>query len=132
MPEPESKKAPWQRGIETFVYFNGNPLFNLIPFFPKQKVTVSRPDVQKADGLFKNESVLLSYEKRDFDLIWKVLDDVVMGGKSESSAKVLELKDGNYVKFAGATNTQGGGFCSVRTKNFEPAFDLSENSGIVF
>ena len=55
-----------------------------------------------------------------------------MGGKSESSAKVLELKDGNFVKFAGATNTQGGGFCSVRTKNFEPSFDLSEFNGITF
>jgi hypothetical protein len=39
LPEPDDdknkKKAPWQRGLETFVYFNGNPLLNLIPFLPK-------------------------------------------------------------------------------------------------
>ena len=61
-----------------------------------------------------------------------MLDDVVMGGKSLSSAKVLELKDGNIVRFSGATNTDGGGFCSVRTKNFEPPFDLSQYNGLVF
>ena len=61
-----------------------------------------------------------------------MLDDVVMGGKSLSSAKVLELKNDNFVRFSGATNTDGGGFCSVRTKNFEPPFDLKEYSGLVF
>ena len=136
MPDPDddekNKKAPWQRGIETFVYFNGNPLLNLLPFLPKQKPTVARPELLDSKGLFKNESVLLTYDKSNFDLIWKVLDDVVMGGKSESSAKVKEDKDGNYVSFSGLTNTQGGGFCSIRTKNFKPAFDLSDYGGLTF
>lgn len=131
--EQEAQKAPWQRGIETFVYFNGNPFLNLIPFLPKQKITASRPEIEQSGNMLQREAILLSYDKRDFDLIWKVLDDVVMGGKSLSSAKVQDGgKDGNFVRFSGETNTDGGGFCSVRTKNFEPAFDLSEYKGIVF
>ena len=32
----KSDKAPWQRGFETYVRFNGNPLEKVIPFIPKQ------------------------------------------------------------------------------------------------
>ena len=95
-------------------------------------MTAKRPEMSESEGLLRNEATLLTYDKRDFDLVWKVLDDVVMGGKSLSSAKVVEGYDGNYVRFSGETNTDGGGFCSVRTKNFEPPFDLSNYNGLVF
>ncbi len=59
--------------------------------------------------------------------IWGVLDDVVMGGVSESNIRLVE----NTVLFAGNVSTaNSGGFASVRTKNFSPAFDLSGYEGI--
>ena len=35
----KSDKEPWQRGLETYVFFNGNPLESLIPFLPKKNPT---------------------------------------------------------------------------------------------
>ena len=95
-------------------------------------MTAKRPEIEENEGLLGKEATLLTYDKRDFDLVWKVLDDVVMGGKSLSSAKVIEGYDGNCVRFSGHIHTDGGGFCSVRTKNFEPTFDLTNYIGLVF
>ena len=54
-----------------------------------------------------------------------------MGGKSQSDA-TIQNDDGSYIKFEGVTDTNGGGFCSVRTKNFSAPLDLSEFKGITF
>ena len=62
-----------------------------------------------------------------FDKKWYIVDDRVMGGKSQSEIK---YEDG-YAKFFGKTNTDGGGFCSARTQNFEK-MDLSKFKGIRF
>jgi hypothetical protein len=35
----KSDKEPWQRGLETYVFFNGNPLEKLVPFLPKTDTT---------------------------------------------------------------------------------------------
>ena len=58
------------------------------------------------------------------DLGWHVVNDDVMGGRSSGG---FELVDGRLI-FSGSTNTNGGGFSSIRTA---PAhFDLSAYSGI--
>jgi len=58
---------------------------------------------------------------------WGALDDVVMGGVSASS---FRLQDGT-AQFSGNVSTaNSGGFASVRSRNFEPALDLSRYSGI--
>ena len=54
-----------------------------------------------------------------------------MGGKSFSNA-TIENENGPYIRFEGFTDTNGGGFCSVRTKNFASPLDLSEFKGITF
>ncbi len=58
------------------------------------------------------------------DLGWYVLNDNVMGGRSDGT---FELRDGTLL-FSGATNTNGGGFSSIRTDGLQ--LDLSEYAGI--
>lgn len=58
------------------------------------------------------------------DLGWYVVNDGVMGGKSVGD---FELTDGS-LRFAGRTNTDGGGFSSIRSAPLR--LDLSDYSGI--
>jgi hypothetical protein len=55
---------------------------------------------------------------------WYVLNDNVMGGRSEGA---FELRDG-MLHFSGDTNTNGGGFSSIRTDAMQ--LDLSNYAGI--
>ena len=58
------------------------------------------------------------------DLGWYVVNDNVMGGRSEGGFRVEQ----GELLFTGSTNTRGGGFSSIRT---EPVrFDLSDYKGI--
>lgn len=58
---------------------------------------------------------------------WGAVDDVVMGGVSESNIQLVE----NTALFAGNVSTaNSGGFASVRTKNLAPPFDLSDYEGV--
>lgn len=59
--------------------------------------------------------------------LWGALDDVVMGGVSESGMR----SQSDSALFAGTVSTaNSGGFASVRTRNLEPALDLSGYEGI--
>lgn len=56
---------------------------------------------------------------------WGALDDVVMGGASESGLQ----QEGAIAVFTGNVSTaNSGGFASVRTRNFEPPLNLSRYS----
>lgn len=55
---------------------------------------------------------------------WYVVNDNVMGGRSEGTFKI----EHGELHFAGSTNTRGGGFSSIRTKNLQ--LDLSQFNGI--
>ncbi|MDJ0600490.1 MAG: CIA30 family protein [Crocosphaera sp.] len=58
---------------------------------------------------------------------WGAVDDVVMGGVSESSIRLEQHK----AVFSGNVSTaNNGGFASVRTKNFPSPLDLSDYEGI--
>jgi hypothetical protein len=58
---------------------------------------------------------------------WGAVDDVVMGGVSQSKITITN----NGAIFAGIVSTaNSGGFASVRTRNFEPPLNLSEYEGI--
>ncbi len=58
---------------------------------------------------------------------WGAVDDVVMGGVSESNIQLLE----DTALFAGNVSTaNSGGFASIRTKNFTPPFNLSGYQGV--
>ena len=58
------------------------------------------------------------------NLGWFVLNDNVMGGRSEG---VFEIREGT-LHFSGDTNTNGGGFSSIRTEAMQ--LDLSDYAGI--
>lgn len=58
---------------------------------------------------------------------WGAVDDVVMGGMSASSLR----QGADHAQFTGRVSTQNsGGFVSVRTRNFEPPYDLSAWQGL--
>jgi hypothetical protein len=58
------------------------------------------------------------------DLGWYVVNDNVMGGRSDGG---FDVSDGE-LRFAGQTNTRGGGFSSIRSKSL--GLDLSNQDGI--
>nr|XP_043609229.1 protein HIGH CHLOROPHYLL FLUORESCENCE PHENOTYPE 173, chloroplastic isoform X2 [Erigeron canadensis] len=68
------------------------------------------------------------------DLPWGALDDVVMGGVSESSFQILpngSETGGPTGLFKGVVSTaNNGGFTSIRTKNFDVAENLSAYDGL--
>lgn len=75
------------------------------------------------------EKIIFDFTKPSQDLkeIWGVLDDVVMGGVSESSIRLIN----DAAFFSGNVSTaNSGGFVSIRTRNFDPPLDLSDYSGI--
>lgn len=59
--------------------------------------------------------------------LWGALDDVVMGGVSQSGLRILPTT----ALFTGVVSTaNSGGFVSIRTKNFQPPWDLSGFAGV--
>lgn len=76
-----------------------------------------------------NEKLIFDFTHPSAELrnVWGAVDDVVMGGVSASNLQLLE----NTAVFAGNVSTaNSGGFASVRTKNFEPPFNLSDYEGV--
>jgi len=75
------------------------------------------------------EKTIFDFTKPSQDLkeTWGALDDIVMGGVSESSIRLTD----NTALFTGNVSTaNSGGFASVRTRNFDPPIDLTGFSGI--
>jgi hypothetical protein len=63
----------------------------------------------------------------DLHATWGAVDDVVMGGVSESGIRLMS----GYALFSGNVSIDNsGGFASVRTRNFDPSLDLSNYHGI--
>jgi Complex I intermediate-associated protein 30 (CIA30) len=63
----------------------------------------------------------------DLQATWGAVDDVVMGGVSESGIQLMA----GYALFSGNVSTDNsGGFASVRTRNFDPSLNLSNYRGI--
>ena len=76
-----------------------------------------------------NEKPIFDFTKPSAELkdYWGALDDVVMGGVSASNIQLVE----NTALFAGNVSTaNSGGFASIRTKNFDPPFNLSDCEGV--
>lgn len=76
-----------------------------------------------------NEKLIFDFTHPTNDIkeTWGAVDDVVMGGVSQSSIQLTE----NSALFTGNVSTENsGGFVSVRTKNFEHPLNLSEYQGI--
>mmetsp|Transcript_43172 Transcript_43172/g.70102 ORF Transcript_43172/g.70102 Transcript_43172/m.70102 type:complete len:576 (-) Transcript_43172:326-2053(-) len=82
----------------------------------------------------ETESVLL-YDFQDADsasAIWGPIDDVVMGGASQSFFTVQKPSTGPSVAlfYGNVTTENNGGFCSYRTRNTDQPMDLKNFDGI--
>jgi uncharacterized protein YbjT (DUF2867 family) len=76
-----------------------------------------------------SERVLFDFKNpaKDVQEAWGALDDIVMGGISESQITLASQR----AIFTGNVSTENsGGFVSIRTKNFNPPWDLSGYEGI--
>ena len=80
------------------------------------------PDAAESHG--DAELLLTDFTPASSDLGWFIVNDNVMGGRSEGDFKV----EPGRLMFAGRTNTNGGGFSSIRTKPL--ALDLSNQTGV--
>ncbi|AFZ53112.1 MAG: hypothetical protein Kow0091_32880 [Geminocystis sp.] len=79
--------------------------------------------------LFPGEIILcdLRYGNENQRYIWGAVDDVVMGGVSSSN---LFFKENKAIFTGNVSTDNNGGFVSVRSKNFNPPWDLSAYEGI--
>jgi hypothetical protein len=71
-----------------------------------------------------NEILLTDFTSDSADLGWYVVNDNVMGGRSEGGFR----HEQGALHFTGDTNTNGGGFSSIRTSPV--TLDLSNYAGI--
>lgn len=69
--------------------------------------------------------VLTEFDEKNLSAAWKTVNDNVMGGRSKGGPKFGQGK----LAFTGATNTNGGGFSSIRTKPGK--YDLSGKAGLL-
>ncbi|PZO16598.1 MAG: hypothetical protein DCF25_12260 [Leptolyngbya foveolarum] len=78
--------------------------------------------LSKSSDLMAKRRVFDFSESNEVLAAWGTLDDVVMGGVSQSG---LSLDGQGQAAFAGNVSVENsGGFASVRTKNFEPPFNF--------
>jgi NADH dehydrogenase [ubiquinone] 1 alpha subcomplex assembly factor 1 len=70
-----------------------------------------------------NTSMITAFDRDTSDLRWRTVNDNVMGGRSRGD---YQINDG-VLSFRGSTNTNGGGFSSIRTSRV--SLDLSDASG---
>ena len=71
------------------------------------------------------DSLILSqFTDESPNLGWYIQNDDVMGGRSKGNFAILSDK----LIFSGSTNTDGGGFSSIRTQPLQ--LDLSDRTGI--
>lgn len=83
------------------------------------------PPLDAADSNAEGGLVLTDFTADSPDLSWYVQNDNVMGGRSEGGFEIVERGE---LIFAGSTNTNGGGFSSIRTRPFK--LDMSDYDGI--
>ncbi|MEJ2138767.1 MAG: CIA30 family protein [Gammaproteobacteria bacterium] len=82
-------------------------------------------DTDDSDSDTQGGLMLTDFTADTPDLRWYVQNDNVMGGRSQGG---FEIAAEGQLIFAGSTNTNGGGFSSIRTRSLQ--FNLSKYDGI--
>jgi NADH dehydrogenase [ubiquinone] 1 alpha subcomplex assembly factor 1 len=93
-------------------------------FFELLLMTLPVMPLDASDSQPKGHMLLTDFTMSSSDVAWYVVNDNVMGGRSEGD---FEQKPGE-LSFTGRTNTNGGGFSSIRTRPLQ--LDLSNYAGI--
>ena len=100
---------------------------NLTPlslFFGLLLMTFPGQAPDASDSHLEGDLILTDFTSGNTDLGWYVVNDNVMGGRSEGDFEEVH----GELSFTGRTNTNGGGFSSIRTKTMQ--LDLSAHDGI--
>ncbi len=117
------KRTQWDAGrfVQTLAYFEVIPFVSWI-----QKMF--QGGTVRSQAIDPQSGVLFDFAKSsEMNASWGALDDVVMGGVSASEVRLVD----GAALFTGTVSTDNsGGFASIRTRNFEPAIDLSNFTGI--
>ena len=87
-------------------------------------MTYPGPPLDASGAHPTEESMLTDFTSISSDLGWYVVNDNVMGGRSEGDFEQVQ----GQLNFTGRTNTDGGGFSSIRSKPLQ--LDLSKHAGI--
>lgn len=87
-------------------------------------MTLFAPPAVASDSHADGGLLLTDFTTDRANLDWYVLNDNVMGGRSEGAFKIEQ----GELNFVGSTNTRGGGFSSIRTRPVQ--LDLSKFAGI--
>jgi NADH dehydrogenase [ubiquinone] 1 alpha subcomplex assembly factor 1 len=87
-------------------------------------MTFTSPLLNASGSHSRGELVLTDFTSTSPDLGWYVVNDNVMGGRSDGDFEQVQ----GELHFTGRTNTNGGGFSSIRTKPLQ--LDLSKYAGI--
>ncbi|MCS6815066.1 MAG: CIA30 family protein [Cyanobacteria bacterium] len=127
----EKSSAPWDFGrfLKTVAYFGEVPLLSKLDWFQHLMGSRVEPRLDAAALASTEANLLVDFTQPIANLSdhWGALDDVVMGGASQSQ---LIQQDG-VALFTGILSTaNSGGFASVRTRNIDPPLDLSAAMGI--
>ncbi len=77
-----------------------------------------------SDADAAHDRLVTDFSEESPDLGWYVVNDNVMGGRSEGDFTQVQ----DEIFFSGRTNTRGGGFSSIRTRSL--SLDLSSHDGI--
>ena len=87
-------------------------------------MTFPGPPSSASSSSPNGDLIITNFTSTRSDLDWYVVNDNVMGGRSEGDFRQAQ----GVLSFIGSTNTNGGGFSSIRTKPLQ--LDLSQYSGI--
>ncbi|GAB4378405.1 MAG: hypothetical protein Kow00121_30150 [Elainellaceae cyanobacterium] len=143
-----SSQWDFGRFMKTLSYFGAIPLLSDLDWFQQWLGSQANPKVDSSRLAYSQSSSTAANHSQEaapmtaqtdrpiFDFtqpspnlheIWGALDDVVMGGVSQSGIRFQN----SVAEFAGNVSTaNSGGFASVRTRDFQPPLDLSGFSGI--
>jgi monofunctional biosynthetic peptidoglycan transglycosylase len=80
--------------------------------------------MQMAAGGASTERILAAFDGRGVPLTWYAVNDDVMGGRSSGDFEIAA----GCLLFRGETNTNGGGFASIRTR--PQALDIAPHDGV--
>ncbi|NEP18465.1 MAG: CIA30 family protein [Leptolyngbya sp. SIO4C1] len=120
----EQTRSQWNlsRFVETLNFFEAVPVVSWLQRMFSDTTPPAPPALQN--------NVIFDFRQPSDSVrqLWGALDDVVMGGVSASRVQL----EPEGLRFTGNVSTENsGGFASVRTRNFEPALDLSAYSGLI-
>jgi len=118
--QKDTRRRTWDVGrfARTAVFFDAfpNPLKKMAQIIGGARTTSS-------PALAPN-AVVWKPGNNPYEIVWGPLDDVVMGGASQSD---FSAETGMW---RGEVITTGGGFAGARTKLLEPPLDLSQCRGL--